>query len=177
MIKLVQSNQFENFISFTILLSSLSLSLENPLHDPNGGWEVTLFNLDIFVTVLFVFELIFKMIAFGFLFNGPKSYLLDGWHKLDFFIIMMSFLSLFPIPIKLQYIKMLRICRFFRPLRLILRNQNLKTSIKALQVGIPAILSLGFIIFLVIYLFAIVSLNLFKGKSFYCDTREIIGHS
>jgi hypothetical protein len=65
--------------------------------------------------------------------------------------------------------------RLFRPLRIISKNENLKLSINALVISIPAIGSLLVIVLLILFIFAIISVNLFKGKSFYCDTSNIVG--
>ena len=67
--------------------------------------------------------------------------------------------------------------RLFRPLRIISKNENLKLSINALLVSVPAIGSLIVIVILIMFIFAIIAVNLFKGMSFYCDTSKIIGMS
>ena len=72
-------------------------------------------------------------------------------------------------------VKVFRIIRLLRPLRLISRNENLKISLKALAVSIPAILSLMFVIMLVFFVFAILGVNLLKEKSYYCDTTGVTG--
>jgi hypothetical protein len=162
---------------FVILVASIALALENPLNDPDGELEATLFKIDIVTTSIFVLEVLFKVIAFGFLFNGPKSYLLDSWQIMDALIVVVSIVSLMPFDVKMSFLKVMRMIRLLRPLRVISKNENLKISIKALIVGVPAIASLSMIVLLVIYLFAIVSINILKGKSFYCNTDDIIGLS
>ena len=50
--------------------------------------------MNILVTTVFVFEFLFKIIVFGFISNGPKSYVRDGWNLLDFLIVFISLLSI-----------------------------------------------------------------------------------
>jgi hypothetical protein len=77
----------------------------------------------------------------------------------------------------LSVLKIIRMARLLRPLRVISKNENLKLSIQALVVASPAIASLLVIFLLVMFIFGIVAVNLFKGKSFYCDVQNIIGLS
>lgn len=96
---------------------------------------------------------------------------------LDFSIVVTSIISLFPFGSQLVFIKVVRMSRLLRPLRVISKNDNLKLSIQALFVAIPAIANLMIIVLLVMFLFGIIGVNLFKGKSFYCDTSTAIGVS
>jgi hypothetical protein len=149
------------------------LALENPLNDPNGTLTLVLKILDPIITSIFVFEVLVRVIANGFIINGKKSYLKDSWHVIDFTIVVFSLFSLFPFFGNYSLFKIIRMVRLFRPLRIISRNENLKLSIQALVVSIPAIASLMVIVVFVMFIFAIVSVNLFKGKSFYCNTDSI----
>jgi hypothetical protein len=42
------------------------------------------------MTILFVLEMIVKVIALGFMFNGRNSYIKNGWNQLDFIIVIAS---------------------------------------------------------------------------------------
>jgi hypothetical protein len=85
--------------------------------------------LEYFSTAIFVGEVIVKVIATGFLLNGSQSYLRDYWHIVDFFIVVSSVLTLFPLALDLSFIKVVRMARLLRPLRVISKNENLKLSI------------------------------------------------
>jgi hypothetical protein len=63
--------------------------------------------------------------------------------------------------------------RLLRPIRLLSKNENLKLSMQALVVSIPPIVNLLVIVLLVFFIFAIIGVNLFKGRSYYCFTDEI----
>jgi hypothetical protein len=73
-----------------IVFSTILLTLENPLDDPNGKKAAVLFDIDIFVTIIFVLEFVFKVTTTGFLFNGQDSYLRNSWNDIDFVIVLFS---------------------------------------------------------------------------------------
>jgi voltage-dependent calcium channel L type alpha-1S len=81
---------FSNVILACILLSTLTLTFENPLNDPDSSYSHALFYIDILFTVIFTVEAATKIIAYGFVFNGSESYLKDYWNVLDFVIVLLA---------------------------------------------------------------------------------------
>ena len=121
------------------------------------------------MTVLFAIEFMLKVITFGFIFNGPKSYLRNGWNVLDFFIVVVSITSLgMGGSGSLNNVKALRTLRVLRPLRMIKRNENLRLAVNALVAGIPHIGNVLIICAFFWILVAILFVTYFKGKLFYC---------
>jgi voltage-dependent calcium channel T type alpha-1G len=171
----LQSHWFDNFIMFAITVSSILLALESPLNDPDGTLAKVLLVFDYSTTVIFTLEVVVKVIASGFLCNGDKSYLKNSWNVADFLIVVISIVSLLPLEANLSVLKVIRMIRLLRPLRVISKNENLKLSIQALVVATPAIMSLLVIFLLVMFIFGIIAVNLFKGKSFDCDVSNIVG--
>jgi hypothetical protein len=90
-------------------------------------------------------------------------------------IVVFSLIALIPGSGDLSFFKIIRLVRLFRPLRVISKNENLKLSIQALIVSVPAIASLLLIVSLIIFIFAIIGVNLLKGKSFFCNTQNVMG--
>jgi hypothetical protein len=133
--------------------------------------------MDYVTTVIFLIEVVIKVIGSGFIINGEKSYLRNAWNVIDFFIVIISLLDLFPTGLSLGVLKIVRMARLLRPLRVISKNEALKLSIKALVVAIPAIANLMVIVLLVMFIFGIIGVNLLKGKSNYCDTSNMAGLS
>jgi len=154
-------------------VSSIALTIEHPLNDPEGKTVKILKILDYCSTLVFAFEAMAKIVAKGFAFNGPESYLREATNILDFIIVVPSVISCFPIEMELSIFKIIRMFRLLRPLRFIGKNENLKISIQALYVSLPAIASLFVIVLLIFLIFAIVAVNLFKGTGFYCDTSAL----
>ena len=93
MMKISKAKAFENLIILLIILSSIQLTLENPLIDPLGTEAHVLRYCDLVMTILFTFEVVFKVIAHGFLINGKDSYLQNPWNILDFIIVVISLVS------------------------------------------------------------------------------------
>ena len=114
-----------------------------------------------------------KTVATGFLFNGPASYLRNPSNIVDFAIVVPSLFSYLPINTDLKFFKIIRMVRLLRPLRFIGKNENLRISIQALYISAPAIGSLLIIVMLIMLVFAIIGVNLFKGMSYYCNIEFI----
>ena len=64
--------------------------MENPLNNPEGEFQRGLELLDLSLTIIFVLEFLLKIMAFGFAFNGEKSYLRNYWNLTDFIIVIFS---------------------------------------------------------------------------------------
>jgi hypothetical protein len=116
------------------------LAIENPLLDPDGLFARILYWIDVTLSIVFGIECSMKVIAFGFLFNGPKSYLRSGWNMLDFCIVLFSSLSLAVTNVDLSLFKVARLLRILRPLRVVSSNKNLKLLISSLIMSIPSVL-------------------------------------
>ena len=130
-----------------------------------------LFYIDIAVTILFTFELILKVIVLGFLLNGKDSYIRNAWNIMDFIIVAISLISISfrEAGSKVSVLKTLRMLRVLRPLRMISRNQGLKIAVNSLINSIPFIRDVIVVSFLFLLLFAILSVNFFKGSFFTCQ--------
>ena len=85
--------------------------------------------MDIFITSIFALECTIKIIVYGFVINGPSSYMRAVWNVLDFLIVIISILSLTLTGVNLQSIKVLRMLRILRPLKMISKNPNLKIAV------------------------------------------------
>ena len=103
MFDLAEKSVFETFVLVLIITSSIILTLDDPLLDPNSTYKIVpaymikqkytpkkmqiisffvslytqkaLYYIDFVITVLFVVETTVKIIAYGFFFNGEQSYL------------------------------------------------------------------------------------------------------
>lgn len=139
------SVKLESFVMVLILISSVCLCLQNPLEDPKSDLMFYLDHIDFVVTICFTLEMSIKVTALGFIACGPQSYMRNIENLLDFAIVSTSLLSLILTSngqeARLGMFRAMRLARLFRPLRLIGKNEGLKTSIKALIVAIPAILN------------------------------------
>jgi hypothetical protein len=53
------------------MISSVQLSLDNPLNDPNSSIQVIIRSIDYATAAIFGIEAVLKIIAYGFIRNGP----------------------------------------------------------------------------------------------------------
>merc|ERR1712142_282957 len=137
--------------------------------DPAGdtsGINMKLNRAEIFFTIIFSGEALVKIIAMGFVAH-PGAYLRSAWNMLDFFIVVIGFVSLiFEKYINVD-VKALRAFRVLRPLRLV-------TGVPSLQVVLASILKamipLFYIALLVVFfiiIYAIIGVELFMGIMHY----------
>jgi len=115
------------------------------------------------ITLIFIFEAFLKTIAFGFMFNGEKSYLQSIENCLDFMIIVFSIMALTPLSDAFQKTKVLRI------VRLINRNDGLKVAVKALLRALPNVANVTLIMFLFFLIFGVILVSQFKGTFYSCS--------
>lgn len=73
-----------------IVISSIHLVFDSPLLDPEGNFIKILEMIDLSITIVFTIELVAKLVAFGAVFNGEKSYFRNIWNVFDFFIVACS---------------------------------------------------------------------------------------
>lgn len=94
-----------------ILISSITLVIDNPLADPDDPTIIFIGYLDNCFTVLFTMEAIIKIVALGFLVTnetmrkkGFTAYILDPWNILDFIVVCASLIDfIVTIQTKLEY--------------------------------------------------------------------------
>ena len=69
---------FDMVMWLAISFSSILMAFDTPLADSESTMSITLYWLDLSMTLLFTFEMFVKVIAFGVAFNGKQSYLRSG---------------------------------------------------------------------------------------------------
>jgi len=164
---------FDWIILFFILLTTVCLAMESPLNDSDSQVAKTLKIIDYFMTGIFSLEMIIKIIAMGFAFNGAGSYLRDAWCVLDFVVVIISVFSITMGDSSFSYLKVIRMLRILKPLKMISRMRSLKLAIISLTNSIPDIFNLLVIIAFFILLLAILGTTLLKGKFYRCHTEEL----
>jgi hypothetical protein len=80
-----------------VLFSTVLLAIDNPLDDPNSHKQVLLTILDYFTTAIFSTEAMIKVVIFGLLLNGKRSYLRVPWNILDCLVVLVSLFSYLPL--------------------------------------------------------------------------------
>lgn len=166
----MQNRNYEVFIILFILLTSIHLAISSPLVSPNSTSATALYWIDVGTSVVYILEFIMKTIAFGFILNGPNSYLRNKWNVLDFSIVVFSVVSLIPYISSLQIIKMFRVARIFR---LISAYEGLRVGVVSILYAIPNVVRI--VLFMIIFymIFGIIALTQFQGRFSSCDTDHI----
>jgi len=164
---------------FLICVSSVKLASDTYFTHYDEDSNIRLVNkfIDYFINVMFFVEALIKSIALG---AGQEkgSYLRDGWNKLDFFIVVTSFVDMITSEFStLEIFKVLRLTRALRPLRFISHNQAMKLIVNALIESVGSILNVMVVVVMVWLMFAILAVNTLAGKSFYCSIDMYKNHN
>ena len=88
--KIVAHRYFDPVVLFFILFSTLTMTVDSPLNDPNGKLAYVLNIIDIAVTCIFSIEALLKILVNGLIMNGETSYLRNSWNIMDFIIVAFS---------------------------------------------------------------------------------------
>lgn len=78
--KVVGHSNFDNFVLFLIIVSTFLLAIEDPFEYPLSKKKHVLEILDYILSFTFLFELLIKVVVYGFIFNGPDSYMRNAWN-------------------------------------------------------------------------------------------------
>ena len=89
----VPSLSFDNLIIAFIIASSIAMAFDSCEVEDNSPLALQLQQIDQAAMVVFIAELLAKVIAYGLLFT-PNAYLKDGWNRLDAFIVTASIVSM-----------------------------------------------------------------------------------
>lgn len=160
--KFVEGRVFQTIILVVIIINSIVLGLQTskPINEAIGG---ILTAIDTACLVVFIIEMLLKMIAYKFL-----GYFKSGWNWFDFIIVLTSILSGMP---AISSLRILRVFRVFRSLKS-LRGFKITSSLRPLQViivaigkSIPGITWTSLLLLVIYYIFSIIGVTLF-GDTF-----------
>ncbi|CAE8684127.1 unnamed protein product [Polarella glacialis] len=181
-IGLVTNPRFDHVIMVMIAASSLLMAVENPLMDPNSTTVKVLEVFNLLFTLIFLLEMVVKMIAMGvFCGQGEQpAYLGSAWNILDGAICIVSvtdtvqtFSNLASSGGIIAVMKVFRVVRMLRPLRLISRNENLKMVVKTVLGSVPELGKLLAFSSLFFVIFALLGVSNFRGSFFSCKNSAL----
>uniref|UniRef100_A0A6I8NBS2 Voltage-dependent N-type calcium channel subunit alpha n=1 Tax=Ornithorhynchus anatinus TaxID=9258 RepID=A0A6I8NBS2_ORNAN len=173
---IVNMRYFEMVILMVIALSSIALAAEDPVwaDSPRNN---ALKYMDYIFTGVFTFEMVIKMIDLGLLLH-PGSYFRDLWNILDFIVVSGALVAFAFSGTKgkdINTIKSLRVLRVLRPLKTIKRLPKLKAVFDCVVNSLKNVLNILIVYMLFMFIFAVIAVQLFKGKFFYCtdESKEL----
>ncbi|XP_024115896.1 calcium channel, voltage-dependent, N type, alpha 1B subunit, a isoform X2 [Oryzias melastigma] len=181
---IVTLRYFEMSILVVIAMSSIALAAEDPVW-ANAPRNNVLKYLDYAFTGVFTFEMVIKMVDLGLLLH-PGSYFRDLWNILDFIVVsgalvafaFSSFMGLQQGVTRgnkgkdISTIKSLRVLRVLRPLKTIKRLPKLKAVFDCVVNSLKNVLNILIVYILFMFIFAVIAVQLFKGKFFYCTDES-----
>jgi hypothetical protein len=165
------SKPFDNIVMFLIAANSMKLAMDTYYIDvdPESIEMRISAVIDYFFNIAFTIECVMKCIALG-LIMDEGSYLRDGWNKLDMFIVLTSLTDMLLAGlVEVGAFKILRLLRTLRPLRVISHNVAMKMIVAALFESVGSIFNVMIVVLVVWLMFAILAINLLKGKSMACS--------
>lgn len=77
---IVGHKNFDNTVLFLIIFSTILLAIEDPFENPKSQKKKVMGILDVILSIIFLFELLIKVVVFGFAFNGADSYIRNSWN-------------------------------------------------------------------------------------------------
>ena len=161
---LIHTSTFQWFIIVAILINCVLLAMENPSNDEET--KDVMFVADWLFAMLFLAEMFLKMIAMG-VFRNEYAYLRDSWNQLDALVVVIALVALaFP------GFSVARSLRALRPLRVIVRSEQVKVVVNSLYRALPAITNVFFFCMIFWIIFGILGVNLFAGKFYTCECAD-----
>ncbi|XP_076854330.1 voltage-dependent N-type calcium channel subunit alpha-1B-like [Brachyhypopomus gauderio] len=170
---IVTLRYFEMCILVVIAMSSIALAAEDPVQ-ANAPRNNVLKYLDYVFTGVFTFEMVIKMVDLGLLLH-PGSYFRDLWNILDFIVVSGALVAFAFSGTKgkdISTIKSLRVLRVLRPLKTIKRLPKLKAVFDCVVNSLKNVLNILIVYILFMFIFAVIAVQLFKGKFFYCTDES-----
>uniref|UniRef100_H2YSW8 Voltage-dependent L-type calcium channel subunit alpha n=1 Tax=Ciona savignyi TaxID=51511 RepID=H2YSW8_CIOSA len=166
-LKIVEWRPFDVLILLTIFANCCALAIYVPFpgEDSNETNE-KLEKVEYVFLGIFTVESFMKIIAFGLAFH-PNAYLRNGWNILDFIIVIVGLISIvFEMADvgSTDKVRALRAFRVLRPLRLVSGVPSLQVVLNAIIRAMLPLLHIALLVIFVIVIYAVVGLELFKGK-------------
>uniref|UniRef100_A0A7S3G720 Ion transport domain-containing protein n=1 Tax=Palpitomonas bilix TaxID=652834 RepID=A0A7S3G720_9EUKA len=172
--RITEHGAFTAFIMICIVLNIILMSLS--FYDESCEWKTVQEVLNFVFTIIFTFEAIFKLIAYG-----VKGYFREGWNRFDFFIVVgsavdmgmtlgfnstlacdpgegavdTSILRLFRIQ------RLLRVSRASRVLRLAHGLKGMNELFSVISAVLPSMYSNASVLGLLLFVYAVLGINLF----------------
>ncbi|KAG8192014.1 hypothetical protein JTE90_001744 [Oedothorax gibbosus] len=170
----VNMRYFDLFIMIIISLSSMSLAAEDPVFEDSYSNKILNY-FDYAFTGVFTVEMVLKVVDQGIIFH-PGSYCRDPWNILDAIVVICALVAFAfagsSTGQNLSTIKSLRVLRVLRPLKTIKRVPKLKAVFDCVVTSLKNVVNILIVYLLFQFIFAVVAVQLFNGKFFYCTDES-----
>jgi hypothetical protein len=160
--QLIQTRAFDFTVIGVIVLNVFGMAMDFHRIEEKGLYYTGYVDGMMFFTYFYYFEFIIKFFALG------CTYFSDGWNRFDFFLVGVSFMDQFfgelleaMLPMPPTVLRVLRVARVLRILRLLKNLKGLRDLVMTLVFSIPALINVGCLLGLVIFMYAVLGVNLF----------------
>jgi len=154
---------FEFVITACILVNTVLMAMKH--FSMSESYESTLDYFNYAFVIIFDIECLIKLIALG------KYYFYSKWNLFDFVVVLASTIGLILLlfGIKLNLVTIATIVRAFRMTRIfkyIKASNNLKVLLDTMVYILPSLANIGGLIFLLLFIYAVLGINLFATVKF-----------
>jgi len=159
MTKLVQHSYFEAFITVFIILNTVTLALD--MHPMPDGLEPVLNITNYIFTVIFLLEMIFKLIGLGI-----NVYVRDGFNLFDAFVVLVSLIEILTVVAgggQNSGLSVFRTFRLFRVFKLIRSWNSLRTLMITIINSLAKVSTAAVLLLIVMFIFTLLGMQLFAG--------------
>ncbi|KAJ9456938.1 Voltage-dependent calcium channel type A subunit alpha-1 [Diplonema papillatum] len=159
-LQLIDHVWFDRVIVIMIVLNCVAEILDAPSLERHEQAGEARYWMEVFFLAVFASEAAAKCCGQGFVLHRA-AYLRSPWNVLDFLIITASFATVTSSSASFSVIRFVRI---IRPLRVIRRARGIQTLIETVTSALPVLVDVLFILMIVIYVFAVIGLQLWNGS-------------
>ncbi|XP_075174449.1 voltage-dependent T-type calcium channel subunit alpha-1H isoform X3 [Anomaloglossus baeobatrachus] len=161
---LCTSHYLDLFITFIIGINVITMSMEH--YKQPKSLEEALKYCNYVFTIVFVFEALLKLVAFGF-----RRFFKDRWNQLDLAIVLLSIMGITleeieinaSLPINPTIIRIMRVLRIARVLKLLKMATGMRALLDTVVQALPQVGNLGLLFMLLFFIYAALGVELF-GK-------------
>ena len=175
---IAENTRLDVLIIVCIVLNTAILAVQHPGNTYSKGVNEALDVIDLVLTSIFTLEMFIKIFAFGFYMGHnaakePGSYISGGWNRLDFVVVVVSWLSVLvealdlKLPIKVSTLRALRILRVLKSLKFL---KGVGVILTTLGNSVDAMGTIMMFLTFVFTIAGIVGIQMFRGTlNFRCS--------
>lgn len=151
-----------------IILSIFILINLNPINQTDTLTADALYIGDCVIVTLYFIEILMKIMVYGFIFNGPQSYMMDIWNTIDMLMFTLTLLG--TVDAKFHFSEYdFKWCRALRVFKIIQYTPGLKLAMYNLFLSVPDIISLLTFFFMNLFFFGVIATKYLKNTLNYCS--------
>jgi len=172
----VISRRFEIFITVIIVVNVLFMAIE---HNNQPSWLTDMFTAFNYVfTVIFFFEMVLKIIGFGFqrYLCSNVEVIASSWNRFDFFLVWTSFAGLYfdnaggDLGVDPTMLRVLRVFRIARIMKLLKQAKGLKALLDTVSQSLAQVASIGMLLALAFFIYSCAAVQVFGLMDCECPT-------